>query len=299
MFWMPSEPTHGQSATAAENIRKEFSLGANIEPFAAGSVPVFAAGDRYVVKLFPQSDGVHFETEVAALAGIDGALSIPTPRLVASGERGGWWFVVMTRLSGRPLVDVWQTLTFDERRGLVRDVGTSLAELHALDTSELTPLVVDWSSFVRQQCDSCVERQAAKGLAALWLDQVESFLERWSPPDDGRRVLLHTEVMREHVLVEPHHGVWRLSGLVDFEPAMIGAPEYEFASVGVFLTCAEPQLFRAVLDAYGAPLDDELPLRVMAYTLLHRYSNLRWYLERLPVADHSDLQSLARSWFAT
>ena len=58
------------------------------------------------------------------------------------------------------------------------------------------------------------------------------------------------------------------------------------------------RLLRALLDAYGAEVDVELPLRIMAYTLLHRYSNLRWYLERLPVPDEvCDFESLARSWF--
>ena len=52
-----------------------------------------------------------------------------------------------------------------------------------------------------------------------------------SPP-----VLLHTEVMREHLLVsgDPSGG-WSLSGLYDFEPAMTGCWEYEFASVEIFV----------------------------------------------------------------
>jgi len=104
--------------------------------------------------------------------------------------------------------------------------------------------------------------------------------------------------MRQHVLVEHRKGAWHISGLIDFEPAMLGAPEYEFAAVGIFLTCAEPSLLRAFLEGYGAELDDALPLRIMAYALLHRYSNLSWYLERLPVPDDvRDLEALARRWF--
>jgi len=145
---------------------------------------------------------------------------------------------------------------------------------------------------------SCRERQLARGLGAPWVDEVGDFLARWTPSDDGARVLLHTEVMREHLLVERRQGAWHISGLIDFEPAMLGAPEYELAAVGIFLTCAEPGLLRVLLDAYGAEIDDELPLRIMAYALLHRYSNLRWYLERLPVPDDvRNLESLARRWF--
>ncbi len=50
----------------------------------------------------------------------------------------------------------------------------------------------------------------------------------WRP---GRR-LLHTEVMRQHLLTAegPQRGMG-LSGLIDFEPAMRGEREYEFAGV--------------------------------------------------------------------
>jgi hygromycin-B 7''-O-kinase len=43
-------------------------------------------------------------------------------------------------------------------------------------------------------------------------------------------VLLHTEVTREHLVVNP--GTWTLSGLLDFERAMTGDRAYEFAEAG-------------------------------------------------------------------
>jgi hygromycin-B 7''-O-kinase len=252
-----------------------------------------------VIKLFPRAERSHFEAEVAALTRLDGALSIPTPRVVASGERDGRWYVVMSRLAGRPLCDIWPELAREERLDIVRQVGTGLAELHARGGSGLPALSVDWREFLDGRRAGNGERQAAKGLGAPWLGQVDAYLDRWFPRDDGRRALLHTEVMREHLLVDRRDGAWRVSGLFDFEPAMIGAPEYEFASVGLFVTCAEPGLFGAALEAYGAPAaDEELPYRILAYTLLHRYSHLRWYLERLPSEGCRTLEALARRWFA-
>ena len=286
------------SALVADAIRCELSLGAGLERFAGGSVPVFAVGDGYVVKLFPQNERSHFDTEWAALTRVDGGLPIPTPRPIAAGERGQWLYVVMTRLSGRSLAEAWPSIGANDRRRLMREVGAALATLHAIATDALEPLAIDWPRFVDAQRASCRDRQLARGLGAPWVDAVGDFLARWTPRDDGARVLLHTEVMRQHLLVESR-GAWHISGLIDFEPAMLGAPEYELSAVGVFLTCAEPGMLRAFLDAYGAEADDELPLRIMAYSLLHRYSNLRWYLERLPVPDDAgDLEGLARRWFA-
>ena len=50
------------------------------------------------------------------------------------------------------------------------------------------------------------------------------------------RARLRTGVMCQHLLTaEGPEGTWRLSGLIDFEPAMPGEREYEFAGVGVFI----------------------------------------------------------------
>ncbi|HET9251941.1 MAG TPA: aminoglycoside 3'-phosphotransferase/choline kinase family protein [Candidatus Eisenbacteria bacterium] len=286
------------SAAIVDAIRRELSLGVGLKRFASGSVPVFAVGDEHVVKLFPPEERSFFHTERAALTHLDSLLPIPTPRVIAAGERGQWYYIVMTRLSGCSLAETWPAIESHDRFQLMREMGAALAALHATSTDELAPLAVDWPRFMDAQRASCRDRQLARGLAAPWVDAVGAFLERWAPTDDGTRVLLHTEVMREHLLVEHRDEAWRISGLIDFEPAMLGAREYEWAAVGIFLTCAEPGLLGALLEAYGAEVDDELPLRTMAYVLLHRYSNLRWYLERLPVLDEvGDLESLARRWF--
>jgi len=89
----------------------------------------------------------------------------------------------------------------------------------------------DWGLFLARQRAGCVERQRAAGLDSAWLAQIPAFLDAVALDSSPRRVLLHTGVMREHLLVTPHpDGCWSLSGLFDFEPAMRGAREYEFAA---------------------------------------------------------------------
>ena len=87
-------------------------------------------------------------------------------------------------------------------------------------------------------------------------------------------MLLHTEVMRQHLLVsQDHEGRWRLSGLIDF-----------------------------TLTSYGYhrdELDPGLRRRLLAWGLLHRYSNLNWWMERLPQPARPTLDALADRWFAT
>jgi hygromycin-B 7''-O-kinase len=72
-------------------------------------------------------------------------------------------------------------------------------------------------------------------LPALWADQIPRFLDGAELPSRPP-VLLHTEVMRQHLLTaQGPEGAWPLSGLIDFEPAMRGEREYEFVGVGVFV----------------------------------------------------------------
>ena len=52
------------------------------------------------------------------------------------------------------------------------------------------------------------------------------------PLTAGReRVLLHTEMTRGHLLVNP--GTWTLNGLLDFETAVAGDRGYELGGAGL------------------------------------------------------------------
>src|SRR5690606_8013506 len=107
--------------------------------------------------------------------------------------------------------------------------------------------------------------------------------------------------MREHVFVRRDDSGWHLSGLLDFEPSMLGAAAYALASVGIFLAGGDPQLLRAFLLVYGytdTALTAELRRTILLYVLLHRYGNLRKYLERIPPKQAATLPALADEWFA-
>ena len=61
-------------------------------------------------------------------------------------------------------------------------------------------------------------------------------------------------------------------------------------------------ILAADVAGYGLPPSEtgpEFTRRLMAYALLHRYSNLRWYLERIPPpANAITLDELADAWFS-
>lgn len=273
----------------------------SLRKYPIGSTIVFAVGDTHVVKLFEPIFVEAARTEHAVLTHLQERLSIQTPSVHAFGEIEGWRYIIMGQLRGSSLVDCWEDIPPAERLSLFRSLGKATRELHSLPPLRLPG--PEWSSFIFARAERCVEQQGADGLSEHWLEQIPAFLDSQDlqAAADAQQVLLHTEIMREHVLVEPGPDGWLLSGLLDFEPARLGAAEYELASAGVFLAAAEPDLLRSFLYGYGyrdADLTEQLQERILLYTLLHRYSKLRWYLERLPPRRASTLQELAREWFA-
>lgn len=295
----------GRSADAlAAAIAAVHATGETPVRFAAGSVPVYGLGERAVLKLFPAAEREHFDTERRALGFLHGKLPIATPDLLAHGEDGPWLWLLMSRIRGAPLADVWTQLDVAARERVMRQAGEALAALHALPLhglplDGLNAAATPWAEFIADRHAHCVQRQRDAGLAEPWLERIAHWLDAHPPPFEGRVALLHTEVMREHLFAVQHDGSWQLSGLIDFEPSMLGPPAYEFASVGVFLSAGDPGLLAAVLQGYGLRPDRTWREQVFTCLLLHRYSRLRWYLDRLGVPDDTPLESLVDQWFGT
>ncbi|MFJ8825844.1 aminoglycoside phosphotransferase family protein [Streptomyces sp. NPDC102467] len=266
--------------------------------FSEGSRPVYALGDTRVLKLFPAAAAADGVREARVLAHLHGRLPVTTPELLASGTyENGWAYVLMARLPGEALSPAWPRIPRAGRDRLVDAAGDALAALHALDPAPLGDVVgpADWDAFVAGQRAGAVRQQRAHGLSEHWCGQIAAFLDAAAPAPATERALLHTEFMRQHLLVTDDGR--RLGGLLDFEPAMIGDPAYDFVAVGLFVTRADPRLMTRFAAAYGRTVD---PRTVMAYTLLHKYADLPWYLRELPPTDGvAEFDPLAESWFGT
>lgn len=280
--------------------------GLHIERTTIGSLPVFKVGDRAVIKLFPPHEAGGQQTEAAALRWIEGRISIPTPRVIAADMLEGWPYVVMSLCPGMPLRQGWSVMTPTERFEIITQIGRGIADLHRLDVSPDLGSRARWVEFRDRQRGAVVDRQRDKGLTDPWLDQIEPFFADrpagWPDEDTPERVVLHTEVMREHVFVVRADAGWRCSGLIDFEPAMVGPRRYELASVGLFVTEGSAALFDRFVEAYALEprRGTDLAERCLAHALLHRYSNLPWYLDRLPPPKGIDtLPQLAMHWFGS
>ncbi len=282
---------------ALAEIARRHRLAGEPRRLAGGSLPVFALGDEHVVKLFPPLFRRNRDNERDALDFLEGELPVATPALRAADELDDWPYVVMALLPGRRMDEVWPDLTRADQIRLAGELGELIAALHELPVGEALAFVqIVWSAFIEERRALCAAHQASRGADPRWLGRIPGFLASLDLSDAREPVFLHTEVMPDHLLVG---GDGHLSGLVDFEPSMVGAREYEFAAVGLFFARGDRDLLRAALAPGGHRADDALSLRLCGYALLHRYSHLAWYLERIPPRPGTTtFEALAREWFA-
>jgi hygromycin-B 7''-O-kinase len=234
-------------------------------------------------------------TEARVLDYLSGRLPVATPELLAHGEyENGWRYVLMSQLHGAELAAAWPAIPRPHQDRIASEAGEMLAALHSLDPGPLHAILgpAEWAGFLASQRATAAERQQAVKLPNPWLSQIEGFLESVPLTPGRERVLLHTEVIREHLLVNP--GLWTLSGLLDFETAMTGDRAYEFAAAGLFISRGDPRLLGRILAGYGRGFE---PRELLAYTLLHVHSNLPECLSELPVPPEPTLDSLALTGF--
>jgi hygromycin-B 7''-O-kinase len=166
--------------------------------FDTGSLPVFAAGDGHVLKLYPPCFAHERAHEQSVLSRLHGRLPLATPRVVSSGEVDGWQYAVMDRIPGTSLDEVWGTLSPGERIGLAEELGGFLRALHALDVEDGSDVSGEWLRFMTEQARRCEDLQRRQSLAPRWLEQIQPFLSRVELAPLHRPVWLHTEIMRAH-----------------------------------------------------------------------------------------------------
>ncbi|MFE1442613.1 phosphotransferase family protein [Streptomyces sp. NPDC058739] len=299
--WDAIVPDETVMRPGAEALAARLGLGgAPLSRFPDGSQPVYAVGDEHVLKLFPATVAGDGLAEGRVLAHLQGRLPIPTPRVREHGTyENGWRYVLMSRLPGENLAAAWERVTPRQRERLVTEVGEALAVLHSLDTQPLADVLGpgDWGAFVVRRTAQAVEQQRGHGLSEAWLERIPDYLASVPLPRAPQPSLLHTEVMRQHLLVDlADPDGPRLTGLFDFEPAMIGDRAYDFVGVGLFVTRGDPALLARLCKAYGHTFE---PAVLLAYTLLHIYSHLPWYIRELGAPAEGDLPTLAEAWFGT
>jgi hygromycin-B 7''-O-kinase len=287
-------------ARALEDVRARRAAEEPFTPAEHGSFPVIFSGDGRVIKIVPDAWRTKFEAEVAMLACAEGQLTVPTPKIVATGALDGMHWVVMTKLEGVRLGDAWGGMTSTHRRRIVRQIGALMASVHALPRRGLEGLACDWRAFVVEQRASCVERHARAGADPAWVAAMPAYLDDVLPAlfGDAADAPMSADITDDHALVVDRDGEPVLSGFFDFGDALVGAPAYDLVTPVTFVVRGSRELLGDLLDGLGwsaAARTPALRKRLMAYALLHRFSDLRRDVNRLADARLASLEDVERA----
>ena len=245
-----------------------------------GSNLVASIGGTRVVKLFPPFLRYQWDSERVALTLLHGRLApVDTPELLHVGELDGWPYLVMTRLEGTSLEDVWPGAAAAEQVQLLGQIGALIAQVHALDPGPLAAIGPRWDDFLVAQRAGCVARHARLALPAPLLAELDAYLDRVTPaiPRAIVPVILTGEYTPANLLATRRGDRWQLTGLIDFGDVWCGAADYDLLGPATFLAAGDPVRLGALLAARGYSPGDLVPAlrdRLMALLLLHRHSDL-------------------------
>lgn len=278
---------------AIEHIARRHGLvPCEFEPYAMGESIVWRAGE-YVIKLTIPQCAYQIVAEVDCLEATRGTLSLVTPKLHSHGDLSGWPYMIMERIGGCPLSEVWPQLDHDNRRRLARNLGSFCRELHSLPTRGFPG---EWAPFWRAMTTDVGKKHAGHGTLQTLVGCIDPFLAKVGELVDLDLVPLHTELIDQHIYVDECHGQFELFGVIDFADARLGAPHYEFGSLVEFVFKGERGLLHEFMLAYGVS-EDRLTSRysetLLAWSLCHRFSNLGRTLAILEPLVPSSLEEVA------
>jgi aminoglycoside phosphotransferase (APT) family kinase protein len=200
--------------------------------------PIRFVNDRFVIRFytskgqdFKPSQGEARAYELLANSGV------PVPEVVAlgfSGEVSPYDYLIMTRLPGRPLVDVWSELDKRQKKRAAHAVGTHLAQIHTNAFQRFGYLsrldsngYAHWYDFVYAYYSYyAAQVQKLEILEAAIFDRLQNLLRNNRALLDQVTLgaLVHSSFQFKHILYQ----AGEITGVLDFGHALSGDPAWDF-----------------------------------------------------------------------
>ncbi len=277
-----------------KHLQKEFQLPDGAwERIPTGSNALFGLGDEVVVKLVPPNWRRQGDKEILVAPLLENKLSLHTPRLIGSGEIDNWIFVILSRLEGTLLADVWPSLDLEQKRSIMTQTGKVLREFHTVTFDENIAIKVDWSSYVQALVSGCMARHQRNMMPTALLTEVIPYIEAagdFAQPTELR--FIHMDVHPWNLMAKQEEGRWKLDGLLDFGDAIVGNNDrFELLTPMIFMAQGNPLLLNSLMESYGA-VDDisasALQRQLAACMLIRPDSDVMFCMQQVPVTGPRD-----------
>ncbi|MBN2393978.1 MAG: phosphotransferase, partial [Anaerolineae bacterium] len=253
----------------------------HIEAGYPGTNAVFVVDDAYVVKIYAPFCPEDFELECELYTLLGSNPRLPVPQLIVQGvleDQIRWPYIIIDFKPGAPIREVRDHIPRHNLLRIAAELGEMTRELHRTPLEPLTSLAhtqSSWQQFVYQ-------RQVEVAVPTLWegvftealVAEIPAFLASALTPGEATPLaLLNGDLTEDHILLERRNGKWRISGLIDFGDALVGAQEYEWVALWFSALDRDYEGLTAFMTAYDPylKLDDAFFTRVMAFTFLHEF----------------------------
>ena len=114
--------------------------------FSTGTNLVIALDEKLILKIFPPFLRGQFDSERSTLAQLRGRLRVAIPETIVEGERDGWPYLVITRLSGVLGADAWPSLPEADKERVLAEIGETIAEVQRVPAGALARIEPGWDT---------------------------------------------------------------------------------------------------------------------------------------------------------
>ena len=242
---------------------------------------VFILDSQLVVKIYSPFWS-EFDMEATLIEVLCANGTVPVPKVITAGryhDRVSWNYLIMERRAGLTLDAVRSDIARGDLLSIASQVGRMSRNFHDTPTALLEGVDAgeSWEDLVDRRRREALTELAANGIIASEVaDALDVLLEEVAVNSRRLpRVVVHGDLESDHVLLERKDGEWRITSIIDFGDAKIGVRDYEWMPLWFGLFDRDIEAMRAFLEAYDPSLltDEELPRRVMAWTLLHDFGS--------------------------
>ncbi|CAM4162752.1 phosphotransferase family protein [Shewanella denitrificans] len=304
-FWLPTiEVILSQHQLAKKTVLR----------ISNGSNALFDIDNEYILKLVPPNWDYQGISEVTSLTLLNLAnhsenLSLAVPKMIGFGRVDNWFYVIMTKLKGLSMATVWPDLNTAQKLPLVKQLGQFMTELHQItSTQAFTPdprLSVDWPEYIKGLISDSVPRHARKGVSPELVTQISDYLQAAdSDFNDIHAVFIHMDLHPWNLMVEKHHGHYRLCGVVDFGDALVGNCQLLELATPIIFVCQGNKTLIDELVANYSPLNEVyldrqvLQRQLMAVSLIRPACDFNFVLQQVPQSGKRDSwQAIAKQLF--
>lgn len=286
--WQTKQPALNLETCLQYWLVKHHHVGAAPVQFVRrGTSLTFSLGSDHFIKCYAPEKTYCLQRECYGLNHL--RLPVDIPQMVAKGKMGNWSYLILQRLSGDLLGQVWNQLPLPDKKRIARQLGELMQALHQCS-------FIPWPA-LHVQPDELASRHERLKVAYLerfsqglqqrhlpfnWLDICLAGIQEGlallvpEPP-----VLLHRDMGHNHLLLNKQKGEWQLTGLLDFNGLVQGPALTEFA-VPILGLYQEPQVLPHLLRGYGLhPSDFNLDLakKVTPLLLLRNRFDPLWLIQ--------------------